>query len=91
MSYYKKHLNFESNQFSKEYQLAKCNSILGMIARLKDMNKSLKETYEYFYGKSINGNILVSKHDFERYNIRLKIIERLKKYYNNNLDKLTKF
>lgn len=91
VSHYKNHLYFENNKDSKEYQLNKCISILGIISIVKDRNETIKEFCKEVYGLDANGKVLTTPDYLERYNHNLDVINRLKKYYNYCLNKVEKF
>lgn len=90
-THYKKHLYFEGNPNSREFQLDKCIKVLAMIARLKDRNTNIINTCEFIYGKHENGRVRVTERDLLRFNRNLEMIERLKGYFNYCLSKVNKF
>ena len=88
---YQNHLYFEQSPKSKEYALNKCIVVLGMIAKLKDRNVAIKDYCNKFYGTDVNGSIKAPEkeaNDFER---NIKMIKRLRKYYNYCLARVENF
>lgn len=91
MNHYKRHLNFEFDKSSKEYQLWKCNEILRMIARVKDRNEDLQNTCIKVYGLNGHGTPRWDIDSYTQVKWNLKIISRLQQYFNNTLNKIARF
>lgn len=86
LSNYQKHLYFENDVNSKEYQLHKCIAVLGLIAKVKDRlcrinNFVDSESFAFVNAKSYTEKI---KHNS-------LLISRLHDYYNYCLTKVNKF
>lgn len=81
LSNYQKHLYFENDVNSKEYQLNKCIVVLGLIAKVKDrLNR--KQSYGFSFNDETRTEEI--KHN-------LRLIRRLFSYYNYCLTKVKTF
>lgn len=88
---FQKHLYFEKNPKSKEFQLDKCIKVLAMVAQLKDRNQAILNMCDNFYGRSENGKVKAPEREAYKFNRNLATIERLKKYYNYCLSNVGRF
>lgn len=88
---YHKHLYFEKEKDSKEYAIAKCMNILGLIARVKDRNAEILENAERYGGRSHEGKLLVYRSDLDKIRFNKEVINILQRYFNNCLHKVKRF
>ena len=88
---YQNHLYFEQSPKSKEYALNKCIVVLGMIAKVKDRNAAIKDYCERFHGRDVNGSIKATEKEAKDFEQNIKMIKRLRQYYNYCLARVEKF
>lgn len=88
-SHYQKHLNPQEK--SIEYAINRCMNVLAMIAKLKDRNRTIENMCEDIFGKNEDGLIIAGDIEAEKHLKNLKMIRRLKAYYNSCLSRVEGF